>query len=65
MTGKMVTTYATKGAEDDPTLGSYTAIQVATPVTLMVGLVQLLIYIFLLGLLSTVLSGTSVASPRS
>ncbi|KAE9537321.1 hypothetical protein AGLY_006344 [Aphis glycines] len=61
MTGKVVTTYATKGAEDDPTLGGYTAIQVATAVTLVAGLVQLLMYVFRLGLLSTVLSGTLIS----
>ncbi|CAH1720730.1 unnamed protein product [Aphis gossypii] len=61
MTGKVVTTYATEGAENDPTLGGYTAIQVATAVTLVAGLVQLLMYVFRLGLLCTVLSETLVS----
>ncbi|XP_050056313.1 prestin-like [Aphis gossypii] len=61
MTGKVVTTYTTEGAKNDPTLGGYTAIQVATAVTLVAGLVQLLMYVFRLGLLSTVLSGTLIS----
>ncbi|XP_026806936.1 solute carrier family 26 member 10-like isoform X1 [Rhopalosiphum maidis] len=60
MTGKVVTTYATDGAEDDPTLG-YSAIQVATAVTMVAGLVQLVMYVFRLGLLCTVLSETLVS----
>lgn len=58
MTGKVVNTYAVD-PEIDP--NGYTPIQVATAVTLVSGLVQLLMYVFRLGMLSTVLSETLVS----
>ncbi|XP_025206112.1 prestin-like [Melanaphis sacchari] len=64
MTGKVVTTYATDDSAADGSGGGgggYTAIQVATAVTMVVGLVQLLMYVFRLGLLCTVLSETLVS----
>ncbi|XP_060878036.1 prestin-like isoform X1 [Metopolophium dirhodum] len=60
MTGKVVTMYATDGTGADAGTG-YTAIQVATAVTMVAGLVQLLMYVFRLGLLCTVLSETLVS----
>jgi len=60
MTGKVVTMYATDGTGADSGTG-YTAIQVATAVTMVAGLVQLLMYVFRLGLLCTVLSETLVS----
>lgn len=60
MTGKVVTMYATDGTAAEPGT-EYTAIQVATAVTMVAGLVQLLMYVFRLGLLCTVLSETLVS----
>lgn len=57
MTGKVVTAHATNTAVDP---NGYSAIQVATAVTLVSGLVQLVMYVFRLGLLCTVLSETLV-----
>lgn len=58
MTGKVVASYST---DTDINPEGYSAIQVATAVTLVVGLVQLLMYVFRLGLLCTVLSETFVS----
>ncbi|XP_012284299.1 solute carrier family 26 member 6 [Orussus abietinus] len=75
MTGKVVTAYATpQGKIHDLTNGTnsaidtntgeymevYTAIQVATAVTLLVGIYQLGMYTFRLGIISTLLSETLV-----
>lgn len=62
MTGKVVTAYAATGGGNDPLPdGSYTPIQVATAVTLLVGLIQLVMYTLRLGMLCTVLSETLVS----
>ncbi|VVC41684.1 SLC26A/SulP transporter domain,STAS domain,SLC26A/SulP transporter [Cinara cedri] len=58
MTGKVVATYSTDTTIDP---NGYSAIQVATAVTMVVGLVQLLMYVFRLGMLSTILSETLVS----
>lgn len=57
MTGKVVTRLASD-PETDP--NGYTAIQVATAVTLLSGLIQLLMYVFRLGILCTILAETLV-----
>ncbi|XP_027839648.2 prestin isoform X3 [Aphis gossypii] len=59
----------TAGAMIDPAVslqphdaaGVYTAIEVATAVTLMVGLIQILMYVFRLGVVCTILSETLVS----
>lgn len=67
MVGKVVTAYATGdphiavGGDASVDPGGYTAIQVATAVTLLVGLIQLLMYVCRLGLLCTILSETLVS----
>ncbi|XP_015514317.1 solute carrier family 26 member 6-like isoform X1 [Neodiprion virginianus] len=72
MTGKAVTTHATfpdvlaQSNVTDPTLSpdvpvaTYTPIEVATTVTFMVGILQLGMYLFRLGIISTLLSETLV-----
>nr|XP_034179189.1 prestin isoform X3 [Osmia lignaria] len=73
MTGKTVTTYsvshneiinpnATNATSDHPEEYLYTPIQVATAVTLMVGIYQIVMYIFHLGIISTLLSEPLVNS---
>lgn len=57
MTGKVVTAYSTDTATNPD---GYSAIQVATAVTLMSGLVQLVMYACRMGLLCTILSETLV-----
>ncbi|XP_050536787.1 pendrin-like isoform X2 [Daktulosphaira vitifoliae] len=59
MTGKIVSEYANDLA-DEPT--GYSELQVATAVTMVVGIVQLLMYVFRLGFISTILSDTLVSS---
>jgi len=64
MTGKVVSTYATAPGPDAGAAvdaDAYTPIQVATAVTLLVGLIQLLMYVFRLGLMCTILSETLVS----
>lgn len=72
MTGKAVQTYATFPEALGPlngtnvtlasndTSGIYTPIEVATAVTLMVGIIQLAMYLLRLGIISTLLSETLV-----
>ncbi|KAG7190053.1 hypothetical protein KM043_006199 [Ampulex compressa] len=74
MTGKTVATYSTPLSEyslnstniaSEYSKGSatlYTPMQVATAVTLMVGILQIIMYIFRLGVISTLLSETLVNS---
>ncbi|KAK2579316.1 hypothetical protein KPH14_008268 [Odynerus spinipes] len=72
MTGKVVTTYSMpqehQNATDvmstqmDREYYSFTPIQVATAVTLSVGILQIIMYIFRLGVISTLLSETLVNS---
>lgn len=59
MTGKVVTSYAAPEDSTDP--NGYTGIQVATAVTLLVGLIQLVMYGCRLGMLCTILSETLVS----
>ncbi|XP_025408061.1 prestin-like isoform X2 [Sipha flava] len=58
MTGKVVSTYASDTIADPE---GYTNMEVATAVTMVAGLVQLLMYVFRLGMLSTILSETLVS----
>ncbi|XP_046815512.1 sulfate transporter isoform X1 [Vespa crabro] len=71
MTGKAVTSYSvplndhrnvTTFTQMDKEYNSYTSIQVATAVTLSVGIFQIIMYIFRLGVISTLLSETLVNS---
>nr|XP_050847548.1 solute carrier family 26 member 6 isoform X2 [Vespula vulgaris] len=73
MTGKAVTSYSvplsdhrnvtsTTFAQMDKEYNSFTPIQVATAVTLSVGIFQIIMYIFRLGVISTLLSETLVNS---